>query len=271
LDVSPEKNFTHQVLKTPTWTEAARREAIELEKDFLIPKRQKREPISKGTFVIFKVEQPSWSQTTEGQTGIHPDALKTPFGLGQVVQNFDIDESNEQQNQQDDDQDQVQVHIWYAESAGDPNLTWKPWIKKDSATSKSQNWVLGIPRDSILISDIPTNKKGKYGIQLSAKSKQQIAKHPLLDYGYVQGLGLVTKDEAREALEQDVQETKGGRSKKAIRAHKTARTKLLTHNKLDDIKSMIKTRSSKAARTQSVKGTAPDTESEPYSEHSSEN
>ena len=108
-------------------------------------------------------------------------------------------------------------------------------------------------------------------IQLSTKSKQHISKHPLLDYGYVQGRGLVNKDEAREALEQDVQETKGGRSKKAIRAHKTARTKLLTHNKLDDIKSMIKTRSSKAAQTQSVKGTAPDTESEPYSEHSTDN
>jgi hypothetical protein len=265
-DVKPQPNYTFQMVKTPTWTHASRKKAIDLEKDYTSG-IQELPPIKKGTFVVFKVQQPGWSETTSGQSGIDPDALTTQFGFGKSQQHFDsIDSTSVSAANQ-----QVSVHVWYADSGGDPNLTWKPWINKpDTPGSKPRNWILEIPRSAILLSDVKTKTHGKYGVRLTAVSKKNIALHPDLDYGYLENEGLVSVERELEQRQAKVQQTRCGKSKKAIKIAKKARTKLHTSVKMQEIleaqrmrKRSAKSRAKSGSDDSVIEGT-------PYSEQSTD-
>lgn len=270
-DAQPEANYTFQVVKTPTFTAHARNKAIEMQKSF--EAMLQKADIKAGSFVIFRVQQPEWSQSAEGQTGVDPDVLTTPFGIGQVVVESGRISESETGTSPDEE---IGVQVWYAKNGGDPNGVWLPWIKQGEG-NRPEKWILRLPRDSVLLADVEFNKRGKHGRVLTAKMKQEISEHPELEFGYLAKRGLVSKDEERQVLEAAVRDTRRGRSSKKIIAHKKATGKL--NNSVRREYTIRKLRSEQAKRGKSRKSVhfqksrnsgSSETPAESYSEHSTD-
>lgn len=228
-DVKPLSPFKHEMLVTQKWSRTCRRDAVRLAEAYssmTTPGEMKE-----GSFVIFNVQQPEWSEIARDQTGIHPDALKTDFGLGKVIERRE-------------NCDHVSVHIWYASNAGDPNGTWIPWQRKSTnpKETKSSPWVKDIPVDSILLTGIQLKQSGKYSFKLSSQTKKSIHQHPDLSYGLLPGVGLVSRAFQDQTLEENVLATKGCRSKSALKRHKTAVTKLNKSRQQQHVSQTLKRR-----------------------------
>ena len=212
-DVQPLSPYKFEALATTHFPASARAAAIRLAEEYAqmdIPGT-----ISEGDFVIFKVEQPEWSEIARDQTGIHPDALSTEFGMGKVVPN------------DTEDPEIVCVHVWYASNGGDPNGIWLPWLRKsdDPRERKSSPWIKGIPKDSIFINNVQLNQKKVNSVKLSVSTKRGIHQHPFIPYRYLPAFGLVSDDQEAKTLEQNVLELMGARSKAGRQKLKAAQTK----------------------------------------------
>lgn len=215
-DAKPLSPFKHEMLITANWSRTARRDAIKLAENY--GTMHIAEEIAVRSFVIFKVDQPGWGEIGKTQQGIHPDCLCTEFGLGEVVAVENEDEMVKE----------ISVHIWYAVDAGDPNGKWAPWLRKSDNPNekKATPWIIQILPAMILLAGVVLSK-GKLYAKLTLGTKKSIHQHPDISYGLLPGYGLVPQSVERMTLEERVLQTKGGRSKQALREHKIAQTKLL--------------------------------------------
>lgn len=237
-DVKPLSPFKHEMLVTKNWSRSSRRDAIKLAESYktmAVPGE-----LVVGEFVVFKVEQPEWSDIASDQSGVDPNVLSTNFGVGKIVEKIVTGE----------EVGGLCVHVWYAVEGGNPNGRWLPWLRKSELPKekKTTPWIKEIPAQSVLLTGITLKHTNKHTYRLSRETKKSIHEHPDIPYRLLAHVGLVPQKEEVQTLEEIVTQTKGARSKSGRRRHKTSVTKLNKSKQHQHISKVLHNRKLRAAK-----------------------
>lgn len=256
-DVEPESPPKHELICSKTWTAGAKKKALQIEKEEKSLEKNILK-IDKDEYVFFLIGD-DWQSLQDEQEGLPDNALSWGFLLGKVEQG----DERKADTLHEADRSDIKVLVHYPAN-GNPLSGWIPWCRvyknTKGKTTKTSNWVVSIPRTSVVLVRPEFNSTKGPRKKIAASTYKKLLTIPEIPYCYWDSESpLILKDEATQRLEAEYEEWKASRSESSRTHERRALTALTSHKRTLDLVKSRPTMRDRAALCQLLNDDVPDT------------